>query len=174
MEIRRATAVDVPQLARLAGDTFVETFGRSYRPKDLQSFLAEYRSEAKYRKLIGSPRCGVWVASLGAATLIAYVVVGPCKLPVTNLEESAGEVQELYVRAGHHGRSLGSRLLACGLDWLVAQRFAPLYVGVWSQNYGAQRLYERFGFTRVGEYDFPVGDHFDHEFILRRAPDQLS
>jgi RimJ/RimL family protein N-acetyltransferase len=40
---------------------------------------------------------------------------------------------------------------------------------VWSENFGAQRLYARYGFTRVGDYFFPVGEHRDHEFILRRS-----
>jgi ribosomal protein S18 acetylase RimI-like enzyme len=44
-----------------------------------------------------------------------------------------------------------------------------LYIGVWSENFGAQRFYGRLGFTRIGKYGFPVGDHIDQEFILRRA-----
>jgi RimJ/RimL family protein N-acetyltransferase len=54
------------------------------------------------------------------------------------------------------------------LEWLAAQGYSPLYVGVWSGNSGAQRLYGRFGFEKIGEYDFPVGEHLDREYILRR------
>jgi ribosomal protein S18 acetylase RimI-like enzyme len=41
---------------------------------------------------------------------------------------------------------------------------------VWSENFGAQRFYARYGFEKAGEYLFPVGDTHDLEFILRRAP----
>jgi diamine N-acetyltransferase len=58
--------------------------------------------------------------------------------------------------------------LSQALAWLDARGRLPLYVGVWSQNLGAQRLYGRFGFHKVGEYDFPVGRHVDREFILER------
>ena len=43
-----------------------------------------------------------------------------------------------------------------------------LWIGVWSENYGAQRLYARHGFEIVGEYSFMVGDHADRELITRR------
>jgi ribosomal protein S18 acetylase RimI-like enzyme len=57
-------------------------------------------------------------------------------------------------------------MTAC-FDWLVKPG-RRLWIGVWSENYGAQRLYGRHGFTKVGEYEFPVGEVRDREFILRR------
>jgi hypothetical protein len=61
-------------------------------------------------------------------------------------------------------------LLERALDRLASvQHRAPVYVGVWSGNVGAQRLYERFGFRKIGEYDFRVGDQLDREFILARG-----
>ena len=44
-----------------------------------------------------------------------------------------------------------------------------VWIGVWSENHGAQRLYARHGFEKVGEYEFKVGQTRDHEFILRRG-----
>ena len=44
-----------------------------------------------------------------------------------------------------------------------------LWIGVWSGNAKAQRLYAAHGFEKVGEYDYPVGAWRDREFILRRG-----
>jgi diamine N-acetyltransferase len=55
------------------------------------------------------------------------------------------------------------------MAWLEAAGSRDLWIGVWSQNYGAQRFYARHGFEKIGEYDFPVGGTLDREFILRRA-----
>jgi ribosomal protein S18 acetylase RimI-like enzyme len=119
--------------------------------------------------MLDNPAIGIWLAELPGEAPIGYVLVGPCKLPVPDLEPTAGEVQELYVRADRQGLKLGTRLLNVALEWLAASGRKPLYIGVWSENFGAQRLYGRLGFTKVGEYGFPVGDHIDQEFILRRA-----
>jgi ribosomal protein S18 acetylase RimI-like enzyme len=167
--IRRATPDDIPQLAKLGAVTFTETFGHLYKPQDLQAFLTNSRSEARYAKMLADPKTGIWLAAAESQPPCAYAVVGRCKLPVENLEPSAGELQELYVLSGHRGLELGSRLLHLSLKWLDDQGFAPLYIGVWSENSGAQRLYGRFGFRKVGEYGFPVGDHVDREYILKRG-----
>jgi ribosomal protein S18 acetylase RimI-like enzyme len=55
-----------------------------------------------------------------------------------------------------------------GLQWLESQGRTPLYIGVWSENLGAQRFYGRYGFKKIGEYGFVVGNTVDREFILKR------
>jgi len=164
--IRRATSNDAAALAALGAATFTETFGHLYPPEDLQTFLANSHSvDAWIRTLIDYHRA-VWVASLGDAT-IGFIAVGACKLPVDN-RDFAGEIQQLYVLAQYHNLRLGSRLMDLGLEWLEAQGRTPLYIGVWSENFGAQRFYGRYGFEKVGEYGFPVGTTVDREFILKR------
>lgn len=167
--IRRATPEDTPQLAELGAITFTETFGHLYKPEDLQIFLSNSRSQSRYLKMLRDPKTGIWLGAVASGPPIGYAVVGRCKLPVENLEPNAGELQELYVRSGNRGLQLGTHLLNKALNWLDGEGFGPLYIGVWSENVGAQRLYGRFGFEKVGEYGFPVGDHVDREFILRRG-----
>lgn len=166
--VRRAIPDDAVALASLARDTFVETFGHLYRPADLASFLAGSQSVDVYAPLLRDPRVGVWVATGPGGGLVGFLTVGPCKLPLPEREPNAGEIRQLYLRSSAQRGGLGTRMLVTGLEWLAAQGHYPLYVGVWSGNFGAQRLYGRFGFEKVGEYDFPVGEHLDREFILRR------
>ncbi|RYE91924.1 MAG: GNAT family N-acetyltransferase, partial [Myxococcales bacterium] len=78
----------------------------------------------------------------------------------------------LYVDQAAQGLGLGKEMLERALGWLEQRAPGPLWLGVWSGNLRAQRLYERYGFGKVGEYDFPVGAWRDREFIFRR--DALS
>jgi ribosomal protein S18 acetylase RimI-like enzyme len=167
-EIRRAGAADADALAELGTATFVETFGHLYAAEDLAAFLSQSHSPSRYGQLLGDPDIAVWLAFGTRSPPVGYLVAGPCKLPLAGLEAGAGEIRQLYLRAAVQGQGLGSRLLVTAMDWLAARGRRPLYVGVWSQNVGAQRLYARFNFEKVGEYDFPVGRHLDREFILRR------
>jgi ribosomal protein S18 acetylase RimI-like enzyme len=121
-----------------------------------------------WTRLLADPQRAVWVAALADATPAGFIAVGACKLPIENRESSAGEIQQLYVLARHHNLRLGSRLMDIGMEWLDAQGLAPVYIGVWSENLGAQRFYGRYGFSKVGEYGFPVGKTVDREFILKR------
>jgi ribosomal protein S18 acetylase RimI-like enzyme len=165
--IRRATISDAPALAALGAATFTETFGHLYPPEDLQTFLAESHSVDTWCRTLGDPQRAVWFAMLADAP-IGSITVGACKLPIEGRESTAGEIQQLYVHAKHHNLRLGSRLMDLGLQWLAEQARAPVYIGVWSENFGAQRFYGRYGFKKVGEYGFKVGSTVDHEFILKR------
>ncbi|MFL6620801.1 MAG: GNAT family N-acetyltransferase [Povalibacter sp.] len=165
--IRQAQASDASSLAVLGAATFTETFGHLYPPEDLQTFLVESHSVDAWSARLADPQRAVWVAELDG-TMMGFICVGPCKLPIENLEATAGEIQQLYVLSRHHNLRLGTGLMKAGLEWLEAQDRSPLYIGVWSENLGAHRFYARYGFSKVGEYGFPVGKTVDHEWILKR------
>jgi diamine N-acetyltransferase len=166
--IRRATPDDAATLADLGAATFTETFGHLYPPEDLQAFLVQSHSVDAWARTLADSQRAVWIATLADGTSIGFMVVGACKLPIENREPAAGEIQQLYVLATYHNLRLGSRLMDLGLKWLEAQGQTPLYIGVWSENLGAQRFYGRYGFDKVGEYGFVVGKTIDREFILKR------
>jgi len=167
--MRPATLADAPALAALGAATFTETFGHLYPSADLQAFLQGTHSADAWRRTLSDARHAVWLAVHADATPIGFITAGACKLPIEPREPRAGEIQQLYVLARHHDRGVGSRLMRLGLDWLEAGGFAPLYVGVWSENLGAQRFYGRYGFVKVADYGFAVGGTIDREFILRRG-----
>jgi diamine N-acetyltransferase len=164
--VRRASVEDAVELAHVAETTFTETFGHLYPPDDLASFLKSYTAAACL-EILSDPRMAYWLMGAEGEAAVGFALAGYCKLPVENLEPGAGELRQLYVRATYQKTGLGTRLFETALAWLE-QRYAPLYIGVWSNNFGAQRFYGRYGFVKVGEYEFPVGKTLDREFILRR------
>jgi ribosomal protein S18 acetylase RimI-like enzyme len=169
ISFRTATRADAEALSEVGRGTFIEAFGHLYSPEDLEAFLFDAHSVAAWCRLLDDDR-NVIVVAESAAGMVGYGVGGRCKLPVRDLEARAGEIKRLYVLADAHGQKLGTRMLDMLIAELERREHDPLYVGVWSQNLGAQRLYIRYGFVKVGEYDFPVGRQMDLEFILRRPP----
>jgi diamine N-acetyltransferase len=167
LAVRRATAADAGALVQLAETTFTETFGHLYPADDLAAYISSAYSETACRAFLADPRMAYWVASAEHEPPVGFALAGYCKLPLQDLEPDAGELRQLYVRRTHQNLRLGARLLEAALTWLDAH-YSPLYVGVWSNNVGAQRFYGRYGFVKVGEYGFAVGRTVDREFILKR------
>lgn len=171
LTLRRATTDDAAALALITISTFTQTFGHLYPPEDLQAFLDQFSLDYCRGKL-ADPSSATWFATvndvLGKEAVVGFISAGRCRLPVEQLEANAGEVKQLYLDAAYQNLKIGTRLMDAALAWLAAQQLAPLYVGVWSENYGAQRFYARYGFNKVGEYGFPVGSTVDLEFILKR------
>ena len=167
MRIRRAEPADAAVLSALSVDTFVDTFGHLYPPEDLACYLALAYAPESQAELIADPAYGVWLAERDGRA-IAYAVAGPSGLPHPDVAQGDGELKRLYVRAGEQGGGLGSRLFAEAMTWLERDGPRTLWIGVWSENHGAQRFYARHGFAKVGTYEFPVGRVRDLEYILRR------
>ncbi|WP_395670979.1 GNAT family N-acetyltransferase [Phenylobacterium sp.] len=165
--IRRADLADAATLAVLGARTFTETFGHLYPPQHLAEFLAGAYSEAAIGEALAEPRGAVWIAEADGEA-VGYVRAGPCALPHPEVTSACGEVKALYLVQGRQNSGLGSRLFDQAITWLLRDGPRTLWIGVWSENYGAQRFYGRHGFEVAGEYGFRVGGTVDREFILRR------
>jgi GNAT superfamily N-acetyltransferase len=168
LTIRRAEPADAGALVEIGQATFAETFGHLYPPDDLAAFLADAHSLTRARADLADPAKAVWLVETDGG-VVGYAVAGPCHLPHPEVTPACGELERLYLLASHQGGGAGARLLGEVLAWLERDGQRQLWIGVWSENYGAQRLYARHGFAQVGTYEFVVGQTRDHEFILRRG-----
>lgn len=168
-KLRRATIEDADTVSSLGARTFTETFAHLYPPEDLETFLAYAYGLERTRNDLAHPDKATWLLEDEDGEAIGYALAGPCDLPHDDVRPGDGELKRVYVLKSHQGGGRGSALLNTALDWLEKDGPRPLWIGVWSENFGAQRLYGRLGFAKVGEYHFPVGETRDLEFILRRG-----
>jgi len=169
--VRLATPSDTLRLAELAEltfcETFVEGFAVGYPEADLRVFLDDSYAPDRVAAWIADPGAQVLVAEDDQGRLVGYTHCGDNTLPLANAAAGDGELKRIYVRRETQGTGLGRDLMDQALDWFGDR---PILLGVWSLNLKAQRLYQRYGFEKVGEYHFMVGQTADLEFILRRAP----
>jgi ribosomal protein S18 acetylase RimI-like enzyme len=168
MRIRRATLDDAAALSALAARTFTETFGHLYPAEDLDFFLRDAYAVEKQAVILAHPDYAVWLLEDGAGEAVGHAAAGPCGLPHADVVLGDGELKRLYVLATHQNGGWGGKLFDQAERWLLRDGPRTLWVGVWSENAGAQRFYARHGFAKVGTYGFPVGRVRDLEFILRR------
>ncbi|GAB6196538.1 N-acetyltransferase family protein [Lysobacter xanthus] len=165
--IRRATVDDARTLSALATATFVESFGHLYEREDLDAFLEDAYAVDKQAVILAHPDYAVWLLEADGRA-VGHCAAGPCGLPHPDVAPGDGEIKRLYVLGEFQSGGQGARLMGTAMDWLLRDGPRTLWVGVWSENAGAQRFYGRYGFDKVGTYGFPVGRVVDLEFILRR------
>lgn len=169
LTIRRAFEADAEQLCTFGANAFVAAFGHLYPESHLSAFLADSYTSSKWATFLRDPATESWVSVDDAGEFAGYAQAGPCDLPVEDMPAGAIELKRLYVDPTCVSRGIGAGLMQRVMDWGAEKGNPPFYIGVWSENDGAQRFYARYGFHRVGEYKFAVGETLDHEFILRRS-----
>lgn len=171
--IRRATLEDAQVLAKLGAQTFSDTFAHLYPPEDLAGFLAEAYSLERTQADLADPAKATWLVEADGQA-VGYALAGPSDLPHPEVTAESRELKRFYLLQTWQGGGLGGRLFAEVMAWLERDGPRDLWIGVWSENFGAQRFYARHGFEKVGEYGFQVGGTVDHEFILRRVAHDRS
>jgi diamine N-acetyltransferase len=169
--IRTGRLEDAESVATLGRETFIATFIDGFRipypPDDLRAYLDKAFSVTKTREMLLDPTQAWWVAERDGE-LVGFANAGPNTLPHPEGRASHAELRRLYIARRAQGLGLGTRLLETAIAWMEAHTDGPLWIGVWSGNLKAQKLYAAYGFTKAGEYKYPVGTWLDDEVILRR------
>jgi ribosomal protein S18 acetylase RimI-like enzyme len=167
MILRPATPADADAIADLGRESFVAKFGHLYQAEDLAAFLADYRTPERYREYLRDPGTRIQLAEEEGA-LLGYCLVelgkGYEDRPLPRPERPAS-LGQLYCDPAQARRGIGSALM----DWALAEarqwRADAMQLNVFSENFGAQRFYARYGFSKVADIAFWVGNHRDDEFL---------
>lgn len=163
--LRPASLDDVPQLARLGRESFCAAFEHLYQPDSLERFLQQTYGEAVIAQEVADDAFIHRLARDGDA-LVGYIKLRRPS-PYAGHSDAANPIGlgQLYTDPARTGEGIGAALT----DWAIgeAQRLGhdAIQLSVWSENFGAQRFYARYGFTKIADIDFWVGDHRDDEFL---------
>ncbi len=160
-----ASAGDAAVLSKLGRDSFCAAFAHLYDPADLSAFLGEVYSQAAVAEEIASKECTHRLA-WDEASLVGY-----CKLRVPSWYAQYSDAQnpialgQLYTDPDRTGEGIGAALMEWALQEARAGGHDAMQLSVWSENFGAQRFYARYGFVKIADIDFWVGNHRDDEFL---------
>ncbi len=165
---RAARSADAAALAALGRDSFVAKFGAMYQPQDLAMFLAQTHAEAVVAREIANPLARYGLAERDGA-LVGYCKLGlACGWPEHARGHHAIELKQLYTAPDATGGGIGSALMDWALVEARAEGADEIQLSVWSGNTDAQRFYHRYGFAKVADTHFWVGEQRDDEFLFAR------
>lgn len=166
--LRAATAADIPALSRLAISSFVDKFGDLYSSADLAAFIEGSLSEANIAAEFANPDRLYRLAEQGGE-LLAFCKLGlSCGFPEHARGAKVLELKQLYAAAAATGGGIGGALMDWAMTELAARGADEVQLSVYSGNDGAQRFYARYGFEKVADTTFKVGEQLDPEFLFAR------
>lgn len=165
LEIRRAEPRDAELLAVLATTCFYEAYFEQDAPHNLASYIAESFAANKISTEIGLEtityfimyrnRCAVGFAKLRTDTHFDGIS-----------DETAIELQRIYIVERVYGSGAGESLLRHCENFARKHGFESIWLGVWEENLRARRFYEKNGYSRIGQLEFPYGDVVGTNHVL--------
>ncbi|MEZ5680604.1 MAG: GNAT family N-acetyltransferase [Erythrobacter sp.] len=166
MELRAATPDDAETLALFGKESFAAAFAHLYRPEDLAAFNAQGYSPDAVRNEIVGPECIHRIAELDGRMIGYCKMRYPSKLAEYSDTRDPMELGQLYTDPAMTGQGIGAALMEWALD--VARRGGhdAVLLSVYSGNHGAQRFYQRYGFAKIADITFQVGEQLDDEYLF--------
>lgn len=166
--LRAARPADIPALSHLAISSFVDKFGPLYSAADLAAFIAGSLAEPAIAAELANPARLYRLAERDGA-LLAFCKLGlTCGFPEYARGHNVLELKQLYAAAAATGGGIGGALMDWAMAEFAARRADEVQLSVYSGNDGAQRFYRRYGFEKVADITFKVGEQLDPEFLFAR------
>ena len=167
--LRPAVSADATALAALGRAAFVAKFGHLYRAEDLNGFLQESLSEAAIAAEMTDPTRVYRLAEGEDGALLGYCKIGlTCGFPEHARGHKVMELKQLYTAPDATGKGIGAALMDWAEDQFAQRGADEVQISVYAYNDGAHRFYARYGYAKVADITFKVGDHLDPEFLFAR------
>jgi len=165
--VRPAVRADAQQLSRLGALTFRETFAHTTTTENVDAYLTEAYSTEMQEAEIANPDLTIFVAEADSE-LVGFTYVGSGE----TIEGLSGpdvlELKRIYVASSWHGQGIAQKLMDAALNAARARGASKIWLGVWENNARALGFYKKYGFERVSEHTFMVGDDPQTDWVLAR------
>ena len=161
--VRPATRSDVPALSELAKRTWSDAFGGAINPNGEAVVLEETRSEGYFANALKS---AVILVAEHDHALLGYVQLGDVEIPEVQVRSGDQGLQRLYVETAQQRRGLGRKLMQSALQHPRLAQAPRVFLQVWEENESAVRLYESFGFQKVGTTTFTIGSELMEDVVM--------
>jgi ribosomal protein S18 acetylase RimI-like enzyme len=160
--ICNATEKDAALIADLSRQTFYETFAAQNTAADMEKFMQEQFTREALMAEVGAA---------GNFFLLAFLDGEPVGYARLRETETSGEMElaRIYALAAAIGKGVGKALMQATVAIAQEQGKHALRLGVWEHNHRAIRFYTAWGFEKVGEHDFRLGNDVQRDWIMQKS-----
>lgn len=166
--IRLCTLEDVDKLREIAIETYRETFKHASNEEDLQKFFNDSYSIKKLSSEIEDVNSETYFYEKDNK-ILAYLKINISTSQTEDMGEEYLEIQRIYVRKSAKGQGIGQKIMKFAEELAQEKGKKKIWLGVWENNFAAQKFYEKQGFKKTGEHDFIVGEQIDTDWIMEKS-----
>ncbi|MCH9695623.1 MAG: GNAT family N-acetyltransferase [Gammaproteobacteria bacterium] len=167
--IREAGDDDMPGLAKLAAQSFRDTFEADNDPRNIEDYLRTSLTVEQLRDDFAIATNIFMLAFSGNEdTPVGYVKLSTASSDPSVTSTAALEIERIYADKHVIGRGIGAALMQASIDKATGQDCDTIWLGVWEENKRAIRFYERWYFKAVGTRGFHMGTELQTDLVMAR------
>ena len=81
--------------------------------------------------------------------------------------ESGFEISRFYVKSSFIRNGIGKALMKAVISFATERKQKFIWLGVWKYNQPAVLFYTSFGFEKIGEQDFLLGEDLQRDWVMK-------
>ncbi|WP_417624904.1 GNAT family N-acetyltransferase [Paremcibacter congregatus] len=167
IEVRPVGAHEIQDLHLLAKRTFLEAFSLQNTPEDMAAYSEQAFCYGAIEAEFLNPDSTFFFAAC-STKIIGYLKLNRGAAQTEHKLENALEIERIYITAEFQGGGVGQALLQKAFDISRQDNYDWLWLGVWEQNPGAIRFYQRHGFVAFDSHAFLLGDDPQTDLLMRK------
>jgi len=166
-EIKKCTLDDLPVLQDLSRETYTDTFAESNTEADLNDYLDKAYNTAELTKELSDDNSNFYFLFYNQQ-LAGYLKLNILDAQSEKIGDDCLEIERIYIRKQFKRLGLGTKLLNFGINKANELAKKSVWLGVWENNFPAQKFYQRFDFQRYSEHKFIMGESVQTDYILKK------
>ncbi len=166
IEITRVLTTDIKQLQIIGRQTFLETFSEGNSEENMKKYLEEGFAEEKLLSELHDPNAEFYFAT-SEGDVIGYLKLNFGESQTELKDNSALEIERIYVLKDFHGKSVGQLLYKKALEIAHQKKVNYVWLGVWEENPRAISFYKKNGFVEFDKHIFKLGDDEQTDIMMK-------
>ena len=166
--IRKVTGTDLQQLQAIAEKTFLESFSGTVSDNNMKKYLENNLSLDKMKAELNNQESEFYFVEAGDE-VIGYLKLNFGQSQTEVKADDGVEIERIYVYHKFQGKQVGQQLYEKAMQ-VAAQKGADyVWLGVWEENKGAIRFYQRNGFVEFDRHIFRFGDEEQTDIMMKHS-----
>jgi ribosomal protein S18 acetylase RimI-like enzyme len=165
--ITKCTISDLPELQKISGETFADTFGPFNSPENVKKYIQKSYSEEQLTNELTDSQSQFFFIKVNNRSA-GYLKINVGDAQTENMGSDSLEIQRIYIRSQYKHQGLGSQLLAKGIAIARELNKSFVWLGVWENNHDALKFYQKFGFNQYSDHIFTLGGSEQRDLIMKK------
>ena len=157
---------EIPELVRIAVQTFDETFGATHSDEDMQNYNERCFTPEVFSKEFKEKQSWFYFARL-EDKIAGYLKINTGSAQTELREEDGIELERIYVLKEFLGRGVGDALMRYAIQRGKEEGKSYLWLGVYEENYRALSFYKKYGMEEFGDHVFMMGKLPERDILMR-------
>ncbi len=168
IKVRKISLNDLEQLQQIGRQTFLETFSASNSQENMSKYLEDGFSSDKLTAELNNAASEFYFAELDN-TAIGYLKLNTGQSQTEMKDDTALEIERIYVLQEFHGKKVGQILYDKALEVANQLNSGYVWLGVWEENPRAISFYKKNGFVEFDKHMFKLGDDEQTDIMMKKV-----